>query len=99
MSVSIIGQSNELGDDVLQIIFKKLEGEDLLNCETVCRHWRDILVAGTPWRGLFDRNKVTSPLWRKAQRTLEKNQPELPTEQYRGVCKEILRVKRDWRTG
>ena len=91
--------SNELGVDVLQMILQQLDGEDLVNCEAVCRQWREILLDGTPWRRLFHRNKESSPLWRRAQRTLEKNKPTLRTEQYRGVCKEILRVKCNWRTG
>jgi hypothetical protein len=82
------------------MIFQHLEGEDLMNCEAVCRQWRDILLAGTPWRRLFDRNKEKLPLWRRAQWTLEKNHvPTFRTDQYRGVCKEILQVKRNWRTG
>ena len=99
MSVSTISQSNQLGADVLHMLFQQLEGEDLLNCETVCRQWRDILLAGTPWRRLFQRNKESSPLWRRAQRILEKNQPTLRTDQYRVVCKDILQVKCNWRTG
>ena len=99
MSVSTISQSNALGADVLLMIFHQLEGGDLLNCETVCRQWRDILLAGTPWRRLFHRNIPCSPLWRKVQQKLEKNQLTLRTEQYREVCKAILQVERNWRTG
>ena len=99
MSVSTISQSNALGADVLLMIFHQLEGGDLLNCEAVCRQWRDILLAGTPWRRLFHRNIPCSPLWRKVQQKLEKNQLTLRTEQYREVCKAILQVERNWRTG
>jgi F-box-like len=74
MNVSAIARLNELDEDVLHMIFQQLEGEDLVNCENVCRQWRDILLAGTPWRRLFDRNKDSSPLWRRAQRILESNQ-------------------------
>jgi F-box-like len=70
MSASTISRLNELDEDVLQLIFKRLEGEDLVNCEAVCRQWRDILLAGTPWRRLFNRNKVSLPLWRRAQKIL-----------------------------
>ena len=62
MSVSIVGRFNELDKDVLLMIFQQLEGEDLLNCEAVCRQWREILLAGTPWRRLFYQNKASSPL-------------------------------------
>ena len=34
--VSSISQSNKLDEDVLLMIFQKLEGEDLVNCEAVC---------------------------------------------------------------
>jgi len=94
MSVSSISQSNVLGADVLLMIFQQVEGEDLLNCEAVCRQWRDILLAGTPWRQLFHRKVNYSPSWRKEQKKLEKNQ--LRTEQYRDVCKKILQVSRNW---
>jgi F-box-like len=98
MSV-LTSQSNELVDDVLQMIFQQLEGEDLVNCETVCRQWRNSLLAGTPWKRLFHRNKENLPLWRKAQKKLEKNQLILRAEEYRGVCKEILQANRNWHTG
>ena len=71
MSVSSINQSNQLGVDVLQMIFQQLDGEDLVNCEAVCRQWHDILLAGTPWRRLFHRKINYSPSWRKEQKKLE----------------------------
>jgi F-box-like len=99
MSAASISQSNILGVDVLLMIFQQLEGENLVNCEAVCHQWRDILLAGTPWRRLFHR-KVESPhFWQKAQKKLEKNQQTLRTEPYRDVCGEILHLKRNWRTG
>ena len=101
MSISSIGQSNVLGEDVLQIIFQHLDAEDLLKCEAVCRQWRDILLAGTPWRRLYHRNIVRLPQWRDVQKELELDQKTLPTEQYRDICKGILRrlLDRNWRSG
>ena len=99
MSVLTISQSKELGTDVLLMIFQHLEGEDLLNCEAVCCQWRDILLAGTPWRRLFYRNKEDLPLWRKVQRKLETNQLTLRAEQYRDVCKKILLVAQNLCSG
>jgi F-box-like len=98
MSISSFSQSNVLGADVLLMIFQHLEGEDLVNCEVVCRQWRDILLAGTPWRRLFHRKINYSPSWRKEQKTLEKNQT-LQTEKYRDVCRKILQMERNWRIG
>ena len=95
MSISSIGQSNVLGEDVLQIIFQHLDAEDLLKCEAVCRQWRDILLAGTPWRRLYHRNIVRLPLWRDVQKELELDQKTLPTEQYR----DIFLLDRNWRRG
>jgi F-box-like len=84
----------------IHLLIESIECEDLVNCEAVCRQWRDILFAGTPWKRLFDRNKQKLSLWRRAQRTLEKNHvPTFRTDQYRDVCKEILQVKCNWRTG
>ena len=97
MRVSSISQSNVLGVDVLLMIFKHLEVEDLLNCEAVCRQWRTILLTGTPWRQLIHRKVHYSHLLRKEQKKSEANQ--LRTEQYRDVCKKILQVSRNWRMG
>jgi F-box-like len=98
MSVSSISQSDFVAD-VLHIIFQQLEGKDLVNCEAVCRQWRDILFAGTPWRKLFLRQVDCSLLWRKEQKKLEKNQLILHTEQYRDICRNLLQVERSWRIG
>jgi hypothetical protein len=99
MSISSNNQSNLFGVDVLHMIFQHLEGEDLANCEAVCRQWRDILLAETQWKRLIGRKKERSSSWRRAQRVLEKNQPTSRTGQYRGVCKDVLQVKSNWRTG
>jgi len=100
MSISSISQSNVLGEDVLQMIFQHLDAKDLLKCEAVCRQWRDIFLAGTPWRRLYHRNIGRLRLWRKAQKELELDQKTLRTEQYRGICKDILqKVDRNWRRG
>jgi F-box-like len=100
MSISSISQSNVLGEDVLQMIFQELDAEDLLKCEAVCRQWRDILLAATPWRRLYHRNIGRLRLWRKARKNFELDQKTLRTEQYRGICKNILQqVNRNWRRG
>ena len=99
MSVSSISRSNVLGDDVLLMIFQQLEGEDLVKCEAVCRHWREILLAGTPWRRLFHRQVDCSLLWRKEQKKLESSQNTLPTEQYRDICRNLLQAGVNWRMG
>ena len=99
MSVSSINQSNQLGVDVLQMIFQQLDGEDLVNCEAVCRQWHDILLAGTPWRRLFHRKINYAPSWRKKQKKLQKKEQTLQTEQYRDVCRKILLVYQNWRIG
>jgi len=57
------------------------------------------LLAGTPWRRLFHRQINYLPLWRKAQKILKSKQRILRADQYRGVCKSILQVDRNWRTG
>ena len=94
-----MSQSNVLGVDVLLMIFQQLEGEDLMNCEAVCRQWRDVLLAGTLWRRFFHRKIASSPFWRKAQKKFEKNQQTLQTGQYRDVCRNLLQVERNWCTG
>jgi F-box-like len=99
VQVSSISQSNEIGIDVLLMIFQHLDGEDLVKCEAVCRLWRDIVQSGTPWKKLFHRNKANFPLWRRAQRILESNQLTLRTDQYRDIYEDILQVGQNWRTG
>ena len=103
MSISSLSQSNVLIDDVLLIIFQQLDGEDLVNCEAVCRQWRDVLLAGTPWKNFFHRKLNYSHLWRKEQKKLENNQQTLQTWQYRDVCRNLRQVERNfkynWCTG
>jgi hypothetical protein len=89
MSTSI---SNIGIEDVLLMIFDLLDGEDLVNCEAVCRQWRAILLTASPWRRLFNRQvNPFSPLSRRVLKQLEFNE-------YRDVCRSILKVKRNWRT-
>jgi F-box-like len=72
-----------LVDGVLLNIFEHLEGADLINCEAVCRRWRNVLKSESSWRGLFQRQTSRSPLWRRIGRLLdEKN--------YRDVCRAIV---------
>ena len=70
-----------------------------MNCEAVCRRWRDILLAESLWKRLLDWNKEKSSSWRRAQRVLEKNQLTLRTGPYRAVCKDVLQVQCNWHTG
>ena len=99
MSIASISQSNVLSDDVLLMIFQQLEGKDLVKCEALCRRWRSVLLAGTPWRRFFHRKVTLSHLWRKEQEILERNQQTLQTGQYRDVCRNLLQVERNWCTG
>jgi F-box-like len=94
MSVPSISQSNILGEDVLQMIFQHLDAKNLLKCEAVCRQWRNILLAGTPWRRFYHRNIGHSPQWRRTQKILKSNMRTLRTEQYRGFCKDLLQQAR-----
>jgi hypothetical protein len=96
MSSASISQLNE---DVLGVIFQQLEGKDLLSCVLVCRQWRDILWAGILWKRIFQEKTKSSPFWRRAQKKLESDQLTLRMDQYQGVCKEVVQVKSNWRTG
>jgi hypothetical protein len=62
------------------MIFQRLESEDLVNCEAVCRQRRGILVAGTPWKRLFHRKVGCSPFWRKARNRISKHCEQISTE-------------------
>ncbi len=117
-SICSVKSIEHVGEDVLQMIFKLLEVEDLENCEAVCRQWRAILHAGTPWRRLFNRRVIYFfPLLRQALKKLdiEDCKPEkvigskppergeelnlkMKPSQYRDVCKNVLEVRRNWRT-
>ena len=74
-------------------------GGDLLNCETLCCQWRDILPSGTPRVELLSWNIKTLPLWQRAQQKLESNLLTLRMEQYRDANKDILQMNRNWRMG
>jgi hypothetical protein len=89
--------------DVVEIIFEFLNGDDLLNCEYVCRQWREILLAGTPWRKLFQRQFGDSPLGRQAAKQLgiieSESSGNIATDKYRAVYKFVQEVKHNWRQG
>jgi hypothetical protein len=89
---SIRGKCNDLGEDVLHLIFQLLKGEDLVNCEAVCRQWREVLLSERLWRKLFERQLPYCPLVLPIREKLE-------SKRYRDVCRSLLRVKRDWVEG
>jgi F-box-like len=108
MSMEIIGinaynATNQLPDDVLLVIFDRLDDEDLLRCETVCRQWRNVLLSGRPWKTLFRRQIVSSDLWRRVLRNFGVGVDNLETVHYRGLCRAICRqikeTDRNWRAG
>ena len=50
-----ITSSDSLPHDVLFQIFEYLDALDLVNCEMVCRRWRDVLSRKIIWRKQLDR--------------------------------------------
>jgi F-box-like len=103
MSLVTYNQPNQLSDDVLLVIFDQLDDQDLLQCEVVCRQWRNVLLSGSVWKRLFRRQIVSSQLWRQVLPYFEVNVDKLETVHYRGLCRTIinqsLEIDRNWRTG
>jgi F-box-like len=103
MSLFSYKPANQLPDDVLLVIFDQLEDQDLLRCETVCHQWRNVLLSGRLWKGLFHRKIVSSPLWRHVFLAIGMNLKKLETVNYRVLCKAIIQelheIDNNWRTG
>jgi len=53
MSVVTYNQPCQLSDDVLPMIFDKLDDQDLLRCEAVCRQWHNVSRSGRVWKDYF----------------------------------------------
>jgi hypothetical protein len=85
---------SNIGEDVIRMIFDRLDGEDLLNCEFVCRQWRDILLTETPWKRLLCREVNSFSPLSQTRQILKK----LESNEYRSACRSILLSKRNWRT-
>jgi F-box-like len=103
MSLSRHKPTNQLNEDVLLVIFDQLDDQDLIHCETVCRHWRNVLLSGRPWRTLFHRKIVSSPQWRQVWRDFGVDERNLDAVHYRRICMAIIRewneIYRNWRKG
>jgi hypothetical protein len=77
-----------LGDDVLHIIFKFLNCEQLVKCGAVCRQWRDVLQAEYHWKKLFLRSKLEALLPLRQ-----------PNQTLRNFCQKMLALKNNWLDG
>ena len=103
MSLSRYKPTKQLNEDVLLVIFDQLDDQDLIHCENVCRHWRNVLLSGRPWRTLFHRKIVSSPQWRQVWRDFGVDEKNLDAVHYRRICKAIIRewneIYRNWRKG
>ena len=103
MSLVSYNLTDQFVEDVLLVIFDHLDEEDLLRCETVCSQWRNILLSGRPWKGLFHRKIVSSPQWRQVWWDLGVDEKKLETVHYRELCKtitkEVNEIANNWRNG
>ena len=103
MSLFSYNPPNQLDEEVLLVIFGHLDDHDLLRCETVCRHWRNVLLSGISWKTLFHRKIVSSALWRQVWREFGTDNKKLQSVHYRGLCKvmiqQVNKLDNNWRTG
>jgi F-box-like len=84
-----------LVEDVLLQIFQYLDGKDLLRCEAVCRQWRQVMLAGTPWRRWLNQRSPSPelrPFWQRARQNDS-------FQDYRAICRYILLLDYNWRRG
>jgi F-box-like len=103
MSLVTYNPANQLDEDVLLVIFDQLDGQDLIHCETVCHQWRNIILSGRPWKGLFRWKMVSSQQWREVWWHFGIDEKKLETAHYRELCKTIIKevneTDNNWRTG
>jgi F-box-like len=81
-----------LCEDVLLMIFQHLDGQDLLQCEAVCRQWRQALLTGTSWRRWLNR-RAKSPELRPFCQKVELEESNHQFTDYRAICRDILRSR------
>jgi len=85
-----------LNEDVLLKVFQYLNEKDLENCENVCDQWKNLLLAGLPWKRLCHRKAEMSLTWRNAL----KNAKPTTTREFRSICLDMFsEIRRNWCDG
>jgi len=85
-----------LNEDVLLEVFEHLDYEELVQCEAVCRQWREILLCGSVWKQWFQKQVALSPPWQETWKKRAIDDNALETADYRAICREttcLLRSK------
>ena len=99
-------------DDVLWLIFSFLPLEDVFNCETVCRRWRDVLSKQQlSWKRAFVRHLKSDgmehSLWKRCAKHILHETMQWSTKgvnegiplSCQEISRSIFRVRRNWENG
>jgi F-box-like len=92
-----------LYEDVLLLIFEHLNDKDLIQCEAVCRQWRQVLLTGPPWKKWLNKQRNTSPAVRQFWQKCRPDEQNLKFEDWRAIYRNMLfylkELDKNWRTG
>jgi F-box-like len=92
-----------LNEDVLLKVFGQLDYEELVQCEAVCRQWREMLVCGQTWKKWFQKQVALSPPWREIWKKMAIDENALEPSDYRAICRQtyqyVKELNSNWCTG
>jgi len=95
--------TSNLNKDVLSEVFGHLDYEELVQCEAVCRRWREILQSGPIWKRWFQKQLALSPSWREIWKKMAIDANALEPTDYRAICRDTFRqvkeLNNNWCTG
>jgi len=95
--------TSNLNEDVLSEVYGHLDFEELVQCEAVCRQWREILLNGPIWKRWFQKQVALSPSWREIWKKMAIDKNALEPAYYRAICRESYRqakeLNNNWCTG
>jgi hypothetical protein len=95
--------TSNLNEVVLSGVSGHLDYEELVQCEAVCRRWREILLVGPIWKQWFQKQVALSPSWREIWKKRAIDENALEAADYRAICREtyqkVKELDNNWCTG
>ena len=92
-----------LCEEVLLMVLQHLDARDLARCEAVCRHWREVILSGRPWRKWLNNKRTTLPELRQLWQEGKLGKQNIPLEDYKYICQFVLQYLKEqnnnWHTG
>ena len=85
------------------MVLQHLDARDLARCEAVCRHWREVILSGRPWRKWLNNKRTTLPELRQLWQEGKLGKQNIPLEDYKYICQFVLQylkeLNNNWHTG